>query len=562
MRSALNVPSATELRQGHGARRFLAGVDARIGVTVPAASNGRIWNEAMLDTASRKELKELNAVLAKAAAFDKKGMLEQAARSYRFFLSRRPEPAAYFNYGRVLKKLGSYDDAIQSYERAIALKPDYAEAYANIANIHMEQKLFERALEYHHLAVRHGPTLAVVYYNRGVVLQELGRHDEALADYDRTLTLQPDYYLAYLNKSVILYELKQKTKAAANYRQILASNPESIDALWNLGILKLSEGDFAEGWKLSEARLRPQAEINNQRFQKPYWDGTEGIAGKTLLIVWEQGFGDTIQFCRYALLAKNTGARIVLSVQNPLRRLISTLDNEIEVIGEDEIPEHYDYYCFLMSLPHIFKTSVETIPYPAKYLRNEPAAISRWSAKIAALPGLKVGLVWAGGERANITCARRNDANRSLPLTRYIPFLELKGAAFFSLQKGPPAAQVQAVQATHEIHDWTDSFTDFADTGALIEHLDLVITVDTSVAHLAAALGKPVWVLVPWVSCWRWLERRSDSPWYASVRLFRQAERGNWDPVINAVAQALRARIETSQSITAKQTLLISPSMS
>jgi tetratricopeptide (TPR) repeat protein len=516
----------------------------------------------MLDTASRKELKELNAILVKAAAFDKKGMLAEAARSYRYFLSKRPDPAVYYNYGRVLKKLGSYDEAIQNYQRAIALKPGYAEAYANIGNIHMEQKLFEPALEYHNLAVHHGPTIATVYYNRGVVLQELGRHDEALADYDRTLTLQPDYYLAYLNKSVILYELKQKTKAAANYQQILASHPESIDALWNLGILKLSEGDFAEGWKLSEARLRPQAQFNNQRFQKPYWDGTQSIAGKTLLIVWEQGFGDTIQFCRYALLAKNAGAKIVFSVQNPLRRLISTLDDEIEVIGEDELPAHYDYYCFLMSLPCIFKTSVDTIPYPAKYLRTEPAGISRWSAKIAERPSLKVGLVWAGGERGNITCARRNDANRSLPLTRYIPLLELEGATFISLQKGPPAAQVQAVQATHEILDWTECFTDFADTGALIEHLDLVITVDTSVAHLAAALGKTVWVLVPWVSCWRWLERRTDSPWYASVTLFRQTERGNWDPVIDAVRQALRERIETSQIITAKQRLPIPPTMS
>jgi hypothetical protein len=196
-----------------------------------------------------------------------------------------------------------------------------------------------------------------------------------------------------------------------------------------------------------------------------------------------------------------------------------------------------------MSLPFTFRTSVETIPSPTKYLRTDPAEISRWKARVENVPRLKIGLVWAGGERANITCARRNDANRSLPLKRFAPLLEIKGAAFFSLQKGPPTSQLPEMQASHEIHDWTDAFTDFADTGALIENLDLVITVDTSVAHLAAALGKPVWVLVPWVSCWRWLEGRTDSPWYNSVRLFRQVERGNWDMVFEEVERELRALV-------------------
>jgi hypothetical protein len=382
--------------------------------------------------------------------------------------------------------------------------------------------------------------LAGVFYNRGVALQELRRHDEALRDYDRALALQPDFYLAYLNKSVILYELKQKHEASLNYQRILDADPENIDAQWNLGILKLSEGDFASGWKFSEARLKLHADLH-RRFEKPRWTGAENIQGKTMLIVWEQGFGDTIQFCRYALLVQHAGAKVLLSVQNPLRRLLATLHSEIVILGENEIPENYDYYCFLMSLPHLFATAVETVPYPQNYLHADAAAGAPWRARIAKLPGLKIGLVWAGGERADITCARRNDANRSLPLTRYGPFLDVNGIAFVSLQKGPPAAQLPALQTSQKIHDWTDELTDFADTAALIAQLGLVITVDTAVAHLAAALGKAVWILVPWVSCWRWLERRTDSPWYASVRLFRQAERGNWDSVINAVTQELSA---------------------
>lgn len=501
----------------------------------------------MLEKVSNKDIRKLNAILAKALSYDRQGMLAEAARSYRFFLSKRQEAIAYYNYAVVLKKMNLHQEAILNYENAIALKPDYAEAYANLGNIYQEMREYEKALEQYDKAIHFGPMLATAFYNRGVVLQELRRHEDALQDYDRTLFLQPNDYLAYLNKSVVLYELKRKAEATLNYGQILRADPENIDAAWNLGILKLSEGDFATGWKLSETRLRPRADFYNNLFQKPYWNGQENIDGRTLFIKWEQGFGDTIQFCRYARLVKNAGAKVVLSVQDPLRRLVATLDDEIAVIGEDERPQQFDYYCFLMSLPCIFRTTGETIPYPTRYLQTEAGEISRWKARIAKIPGLKVGLVWAGGERANITCARRNDANRSLPLKRFVPLLEVNGAAFFSLQKGPPADQLPEVQACFAIHDWADALTDFADTGALIENLDLVITVDTAVAHLAAALGKPVWVLLPWVSCWRWLEGRTTSPWYSSVRLFRQVERGDWDTVLTDICQELRRLLASKQ---------------
>jgi len=498
---------------------------------------------AMLDKRSTKDAKELRAIYAKAAAYDKKGMLVEAARSYRYFLSKLPEPSAYYNHGVVLKKMKAYDEAILAYQSAIALKPDYAEAYVNIGSIYMERGAFERALEQYDKAVSHNPMLVEAWYNRGVVLQELRRHDEALADYDRALALNPHYYLAYLNTSVILYELKRKTQAAANYRRILNVNPENIDANWNLGILQLSEGDFANGWRLSESRLKLHADHYNDALQKPYWRGEENLEGKTIFLKWEQGFGDTIQFCRYARLVRQAGAKVILSVQDPLRRLVATLDERILVIGEKEVPASYDYHSLLMSLPHAFQTSLDTIPFPTKYLSVDPITVSAWKPRLAQWPGMKIGLVWAGGLRPDITCARRNDANRSIALDRFAPLLDVNGAVFVSLQKGPPAAQRTTLRAGHAIHDWTDECADFADTGALIEALDLVITVDTAVAHLAAALGKPVWILVPWTSCWRWLEARTDSPWYASVKLFRQDERGNWDPVIAAVADELRVRL-------------------
>jgi Tfp pilus assembly protein PilF len=498
------------------------------------------------DKRTKGEVRELRAIYAKAAAYEKRGMLVEAARSFRFFLSKWPEPSAYYNYGLVLKKLGAVTEAIQSYESAIALKPDYGEAYVNIANIHMDRGEYQKALQHYDRALHLNPLLVEGYYNRGVVLQELRRHDDALADYDRTLALQPNHYLAYLNKSVILYELKRKAEATRNYEQILETNPEHIDANWNLGILKLSEGDLPAGWKLSEWRLKFHSHNFNADLQKPYWHGQGNIRGRTMFLKWEQGFGDTIQFCRYARMVMDAGATVILSVQNPLRRLVATLDKGINLIGEDEVPEHYDDYCFLMSLPNAFATAIETIPYPTKYLHTDAADISRWKARVDERPGLKVGLVWAGGLRADITCARRNDANRSIALTQYLPLLSVSGTAFFSLQKGPPGDQLRAAELGDVIQDWTAELEDFADTGALIEALDLVITVDTAVAHLAAALGKPVWILVPWTSCWRWLETRTDSPWYASVRLFRQDELGNWDSVIESVRRELQNLVAVS----------------
>ncbi len=491
----------------------------------------------MQDKRSAKEIKALKALYAKARDHDSKGQLAEAARSYRFFLSQWPDPVAYYNYGVVLKKLQRFDEALQSYQKATALQPDYAQAYVNMGTLYYEQREFKLALAQYDKAIACNPLLVAAYYNRGVALQEFGRLEDAVADYDHALAIDKNYYLAYLNKSVILYELKKKAAAARNYEDILRINPEHLDSRWNLGVLKLSEGDFADGWRLYEARRKLQRDDYNKILQKPYWLGREDIRGKTMFLKWEQGFGDTIQFCRYAKLVRQAGANTILSVQAPLRRLMQSLDAEIQIIGEDEVPDDYDYHTRLMSLPHAFATVLESIPQRTKYLHIAAEKILPWRARLQPRCGLKLGLVWAGGDRPDIICARRNDANRSMNLAQFAPLLGVRGIQFVSLQKGPPASQL--AESAYDIHDWTDELTDFADTGALIEALDLVITVDTAVAHLAAALGKTVWILIPFVSCWRWLEDRTDSPWYASVRLFRQTERGNWESVLSQVRQAL-----------------------
>jgi len=233
----------------------------------------------------------------------------------------------------------------------------------------------------------------------------------------------------------------------------------------------------------------------------------------------------------------------VLSVQDPLRRLVRTLGPDIKVIGGNEAPVDFDYHCPMMSLPLAFGTTLETIPRAAAYLAADAAATAAWRAQLAAIPGLRVGLCWAGNPRRDHRSAHAIDRRRSIALARFAPLAAVTGANFISLQKDEAAVQAAAPPAGLSMHDPTDELTDFADTAALIEALDLVITVDTAVAHLAGALGKPVWILNRHDACWRWLAGREDSPWYSTARLFRQPRPGDWDSVIAKVAAALRALV-------------------
>jgi hypothetical protein len=279
--------------------------------------------------------------------------------------------------------------------------------------------------------------------------------------------------------------------------------------------------------------------MHARRFARPPWLGAEELTGKTVLLHAEQGFGDTLQFCRYAALVAARGARVVLRVTRPLAGLLATLDGGTEVISDGDSVPAFDLHCPLMSLPLAFGTTLETIPPPARLL--PPADhVAEWRRRLAALAGPRVGLCWAGDPRRNDPTARATDRRRSITLAHYGPLGGIAGPSFVSLQKGEAAAQTAAPPGGLLVHDWTDELDDFADTAALIEALDLVITVDTAVAHLAGTLGKPVWILSRCDGCWRWLTDRDDSPWYPSARLFRQPAPGDWDAVISRVVAALR----------------------
>jgi hypothetical protein len=295
-------------------------------------------------------------------------------------------------------------------------------------------------------------------------------------------------------------------------------------------------GRFEEGWKEFEWRWKKKA-FSGRNFSAPLWRG-EAIGDRTILLHAEQGLGDTLQFCRYALLIA-CSARIILEVQAPLVRLLSRLPGVMQIVARDDNLPPFDLHCPLMSLPHLFGTTLDTIPAATPYLSADPALAANWQERLAGLDGLRIGLVWAGGQRLD-PAAAAVDRRRSTALKALAPLGEVSGVRFVSLQKDGPAAQ--AADPPHDLmlHDFTTDLHDFEDTAALIVNLDLVISVDTAVAHLAGALGKPVWLLNRFDTDWRWLLNRDDSPWYPTLRQFRQPRPGDWNGAVCAARDALQ----------------------
>ena len=435
------------------------------------------------------------------------GRREQAVGSFQRALSLGGEGTKLrLNFGEALWALGRLQEALAHYDRAIVLEPGLAQAWANRgATLRLLDRHAE-ALEALSCAIALDPAAADHRFNRGVVLRDLGRNEEAYADHEAALALRPDFHLAKLSSAYA----------------------------------HLALGHFERGWALHEARWQgpegyPLADI-------PMWAGDAPLEGKTILLRGEQGLGDTLQFCRYARKVKALGARVVLEVPAPLVRLLQGLDGVDTVIEHTLLPPPVDYQALLMSLPFAFGTTLETIPGESPYLAADPAEVARWEARLGARTRPRVGLVWSGGFRDEPDL-RWTNARRNIALERLAP---LKGADvdFVSLQKGEPGeGELKALKAQGwdgpDILEVMDQISDFADTAALVQTLDLVIAVDTSTAHLAGALGKPVWILNRYDSCWRWLTDRDDSPWYPSVRLFRQQRMNDWDAVVARVRAEL-----------------------
>jgi tetratricopeptide (TPR) repeat protein len=468
---------------------------------------------------------------------------EDALASCERALSLRPSFAeAHCNRANALRKLKRLDEALASYDRALSLKPDYAEAHSNRGTVLHDLHRFEEALASYDRALLLRPDFPEALSNRGNALQELHRFEEALEEYQQANGLRQNFAEAYSNCGNALRELDRFEEALASFERAIALRPDFAEAHFNAAHCLLLTGDLGRGWKQYEWRgLTDQLNSETRDFAQPQWTGFDEVAGKTVLLHAEQGLGDTLQFCRYVPRVTARGARVIFEVQKPLVALMRTLAPGTEIIAKGDPLPAFDLHCPLLSLPLAFATELDTIPGEARYLSSDAAKRDGWRAQLGPHDKPQVGLVWAGDPRKQLPNAHLIDRQRSVAFDRLAPLFDVTECDFVSLQKGEEAvAQLRNSPLRHRVIDWSDDFRDFSDTAALIDNLDLVIAVDTSVAHLTGALGKPMWLLNRYNTCWRWLLDRDDSPWYPSVRQFRQDKTRNWEPVIGRVAAALR----------------------
>ena len=453
--------------------------------------------------------------------------LDEALSSYNQAIAINPDYGdAYYNRGNTLMELKRFDEALSSYDQAILINPDYGDAFYNRGNTFMELKRFDEAIVSYDQAIAINPNHTEAYNNRGNTLKALKRFNEALVSYDQAIGINPDYPEAYNNRSNTLKELKQFDKALVSYNKAISIDPNYADAHFNKSTLLILRGDYREGWQLYEWRWKQKHNINSRRaYKQPLWLGHESLINKTLLITIEQGFGDYIQFIRYAILVEQLGAKVVLETPLALMKLAGTLKGHFIFVESGKSLPDFDYYCPMMSLPLAFKTTVKTIPARLPYLYVDEAKKQQWNKRLGNQGMTRIGLVWAGNPD------HKKDCDRSLLLKQFSSLLTLP-FEFHSLQKDIREVDAQTIIDFPHIYQHSDELQDFSDTAALVDVMDIIISVDTSVAHLAGAMGKKLWLLLPYLPDFRWMLDREDSPWYSSAKLYRQEKINNWDSTL------------------------------
>jgi tetratricopeptide (TPR) repeat protein len=530
-------------------------------------------------------------------ALRERGEVDKAIESYQTALRLNPQAAdAWNNMGNALTGKGQIDAAIEAYRHALRLRPAYPDANNNLGSALAGQGKVEQAIACYRQALSLRPDYSAAWHNLANALRVTGQLEEAIEAYGQAIQLKPSYAEAWNGLSLAHDEKGDTEKAAEALEHALRLNPNLPDAHSNQAMRWLLHGDFERGWPEYEWRWKLKgAPLPQTHFVQPRWNG-EDLNGRTILLYAEQGYGDTIQFIRYAPLVKQRGGRVMFVCMPEVARLLQNFSGVDEMVPPGKLPP-FHLHCPLLSLPLVFKTRVETIPANVPYLKADAALAEQWSGKLAlvgrtlpatnvhggkrppcevppslidgaagALTGglpadsagggtggtaqfprapscqLKVGLAWAGRP------THGDDRKRSIRLSQLAPLAQISGVTFFSLQKGDPAAESANPLAGMQLIDCAPDLHDFADTAALISQLDLVIAVDTAVAHLAGALGKPVWVLLPFKPDWRWLLNRNDSPWYPTMRLFRQSGRREWNEVIEEVCRALAEIFQATRS--------------
>ncbi len=517
---------------------------------------------------------------------------EEALASYDQALQIQPRHAdALCNRGNALISLNRIQDALDSYEQALAIQPQHMQALSNRGNIFLLLNRYEEALDSYDRALAIQPNYADALSNRGAALIKLNRFEEAITSFSQGLAIQPKSAEALSNRGNALRQLNRLEEALSSLQQALAIKPDYADAHWNEALCRLNMGDFALGWQQYEWRWKSKTFIHIPRnFSQPLWLGQESLHNKTILLHAEQGLGDTIQFCRYATKVAALGATVILEVQPALKTLLRNITGVTRIIAYGEALPRFDYHCPLLSLPLAFRTDLNSIPFAAetnatttrrsysihsisdillcgkRFLSsliktsNAPASAeyyvsadalhkAKWKNKLgqSTQTSPRIGLTWSGNP------VHTNDHNRSIALMDFMKIMDTQRqeqeqnskpnqAQFYCLQKEIRPSDQALLTKLHTQNDIVfvgNDLKDFSDTAALISLMDLVITVDTSIAHLAGAMGKPVWILLPFNADWRWLTKRNDSPWYPSARLFRQPALGDWDSVMANVKQEL-----------------------
>jgi tetratricopeptide (TPR) repeat protein len=469
----------------------------------------------------------------KALCLTRLARLEEAAVSYRKLLEIDADNyEARNNFGVVLIDLGRSEEAVPHFRKAIETNSDVVAAFSNLALALLDLKRFDEVVATLDCAIALAPDLAELFNNRGNALKGLERIEQALASYDRAIALKPDYALAHNNRGICLDDLMRYEEALSSFGTALAAQPDYGDAHWNLAVNRLRGGDFKTGWIEHEWRWKAASlRLKARQFDQPLWLGGEPIDGKLLLLHNDQGLGDAIQFCRYIPQLAARGARVILEADKPLKDVLSSVAGISQCVAKGDPLPDFELHCPLSSLPLAFETTLETIPSTTPYLSVGENARD-WTAWLGPTRLPRVGLVWSGNPDHN------NDHNRSMPLNTLLPLLDVE-ARFVSLQKNARPGDRLVLGERRDILDADPELSSFADTAALIQQLDLVISVDTSVAHLAGSLGKPVWILLPYVADWRWLLERTDSPWYPTARLFRQSGTREWNQVVPQARDAL-----------------------
>ena len=479
-----------------------------------------------LDRALALQPAHLDALINKGSVLVRLERFTVAAEHYELAIQTFPNNADLaLGYGVALEKSGRLEDALKQMQRATALRPDYAETYNNLGGALQALKRAAEALASYDRAIAIKPDYAEAYSNRGVALQELKRLEEALASYDRAIAIKPGYAEAYSNRGNALRELNRLEEALASYDRAIAIKPDYAEAYWNKSLGLLLAGDLGRGWELYEWRWKYEKTARKSRnFPQPLWLGEEDIDGKTILLHAEQGLGDTIQFCRYAKLVKALGAKVILEAPKELLGLLNSLEGVDELMEQGKALPAFDFHCPLLSLPLAFKTDLTKIPSPKPYLAASSQKLDEWAQRLGAKSRPRVGLVWSG------RTTHKNDHNRSLTLQQLLPHLP-DCCEYVSLQKDVREVDKSALEASGIKH-YVEDLEDFTDAAALCDLMDLVISVDTSVGHLAGAIGKTTWILLPYSPDWRWLLNRNDSPWYESMKLYRQDETREWPLVL------------------------------